>query len=660
VTAAVLALSAASSALLGGNLAARGPRGPRGAWLGVVLLALFVAWNGLSLTWSISPDRSWEELNRVLSYALITGVAVLIGASMPRAIERFAAGWLIVVCIVAVYALGGKVAPGVHVDGLFDLNQTGVVARLRAPLEYWNALGLLCALGAPVAIRFATDAGRSPRVRLAALEAVYLLAIVVGLTYSRGGVAAFLVGAAVITAFGNGRLRGLVALAAATVAAAVPLAVAFGRAGLTANDADLGVRIHDGRILGAAVLLAAAALLGAGVVLLRLEARATWSADRTRRLFRVGAVAAAVLIVAGAAGLARSQRGFKGTIDRAVQDFTQVKEDKQFDPVRLVSTNSGNRWSWWKEAGGAWSDRPLTGWGAGSFALLHLRYRHDTLPVTQAHSMPMQLLAETGIVGLLLAYAAVLALLAAAISRTRALADGRQRDLAYALLAASAAWLVHGFYDWDFNIPAVTAPVLVMLGLLAGHPDPRRREEDLFAAAADEPRLATRAGVVAVATLLATAAVASAGLPWFAAHKADDAAEATSSRAPQALEKAASEADLAARLNPLATRPLFVAAAVAARRGRLLEARADLLEAADRAPDDPQVWGRLAGIALELADRQGYAHATSRLFALDPLNPAGDRQRSGALQFLTPPASSATATGTPLTAGTAAPAPPPG
>ncbi|MCW2991075.1 MAG: hypothetical protein JWM73_1669, partial [Solirubrobacterales bacterium] len=495
MAAAVLALLAAASALLGGAL--RGRAGA-GAWTGVVLLALFVAWNGLSLTWSIAPDRSWAEFNRVLAYALLAGVAVLIGAAVPRAIERFAAGFLAVVSIVALYSLSAKIAPGL-------VNGTGSIARLRGPLEYWNALGLLCALAAPIAVRLATDPGHSHRVRLAALEALYLLAIVVGLTYSRGGVAAFLVGAAVVTAFGSGRLRGLIAMGAAILAAAGPLALAFGRHALTTNGAPLGARIHDGRILGLVVLAAALALLAGGLALLRGEPRVNWSGERTRRVFRIAAVGAGVLVLVGAAGLARSQRGFSGTIDQAVTDFTQVKQDKQFDPVRLVSTNSGNRWSWWKEAAGAWSDRPLAGWGAGSFALLHLRYRHDTLPVTQAHSMPMQLLAETGIVGLLLAYGAILALLAAAISRTRAMAGGR-RDLAIALLAACAAWLVHGVYDWDFNIPAVTAPVLVMLGIIAGGPDPRRRPEPALLGA-QEPRFAPRAALVGVATLLAIAAV---------------------------------------------------------------------------------------------------------------------------------------------------------
>lgn len=638
---------AAAAVLLG---AAAGARPPRRAWWGVVGLVLFVAWTGLSLTWSIAPDRSWAEFNRVLAYALLTGAAVALGATVPRAAERFAAGFLGVVMVVALYSLSAKIAPGV-VEG------TESIARLRGPLEYWNALGLLCALAAPVAVRLAVDAGRSHRVRLAALESLYALAIVVGLTYSRGGVAAFLVGAAVITAFGSGRLRGLLVMAAAIVAAAAPLAVAFGRDGLTTNGAPLADRIRDGRALGIVMALAAGALLAAGIALLRFEPRVHWSGQRTRRVFRVAGAAAAILILAGAAGLARSQRGFTGTIDQTLTDFTEVKEDRQFDPVRLVSTNSGNRWSWWKEAAGAWSDKPLQGWGAGSFALLHLRYRQDTLPVTQAHSMPMQLLAETGIVGLLLAYGAILALLAAAISRTRALGAGRHRELAVALLAAAAAWFVHGFYDWDFAIPAVTAPVLVMLGLLAGRPDPRTAEQAVLLVA-EEPRLGPRALLVALATLLAATAVISAGLPWLAAAQSDSAAETSSARTPAALQEAAAQADLAARLNPLSTRPLFVSAAVAAARGRLLESRAALLEAVDRAPDDPQTWGRLAGLALRLADTTGFMRATQRQFELDPLNPVAGRQLSIALQFLALPAGSASATGTPLTTGTPPPVPP--
>ena len=53
--------------------------------------------------------------------------------------------------------------PGFHVAGLFDLNQTGPLPRLQEPLGYWNALALLLALGAPVALMVSVDAPRPGR-----------------------------------------------------------------------------------------------------------------------------------------------------------------------------------------------------------------------------------------------------------------------------------------------------------------------------------------------------------------------------------------------------------------------------------------------------------------------------------------------------------------
>jgi len=652
----VVALGAAAWALLGARVA--DVRLPPAAWWGVGLLAAFAAWSGLGILWSIAPDRTWDEFNRALAYALIAGLGLLAGATVPRATERFARGFLVLVVVVALYALGGKVIPGVHVGGLFDLNQTAEVARLRAPLEYWNALGLLCALAAPLAIRMAADPGRGRAGRLAALEAVFLLAVVAGLTYSRGAVGAFLIAALVLTLAGRGsRLRGLVVLALAVLAAAAPLAVAFQRPALKINGAPLNLRIHDGLILGGVLLLCAGVLLAVGVGLLRHEPRLNWSGARTRRVFRLAAAAAVLLVLVGAAGLARSQRGFSGSISHAVAGVTELRQDKVFDPVRLASTNSGNRWVWWKEAVGAWSDRPFAGWGAGSFALLHLRYRHDALPVTQAHSVPLQMLAETGVVGLVLSYGGLLALLAAAIARTRRLRGGRGRDLSIALLAAAVAWLAHAFYDWDWNIPAVTAPVLVMLGILAARPVPR--PPSVLPLTLERP-MGARAALVAIAALVAAAALGSAVLPLLAADKSDAAAAVAARGTPDGLEQAAAQADLAARLDPVSSQPLFVAAAIASARGRLLDARADLLEAAERTPDDPQVWSRLADLALQLADRQGFLKATERLYALDPHNPEAAQRGAQALLAFAPPAASATATGTPLVVGTPPPVPPAG
>src|SRR5439155_8107798 len=141
-------------------------------------------------------------------------------------------------------------------------------------------------------------------------------------------------------------------------------------------------------------------------------------------------------------------RGITGTLSHSVTSFTSVKYERQNDPARILQTNSGNRWVWWKEAAGAFSDRPVGGWGAGSFPLLHRRYRHDTLEVLQPHSVPLQFLAELGLVGTLL-FAAALVLLAVAgggrvgaglrAERAR-ISPGREHRYATALAAAAAAW----------------------------------------------------------------------------------------------------------------------------------------------------------------------------------------------------------------------------
>ena len=90
----------------------------------------------------------------------------------------------------------------------------------------------------------------------------------------------------------------------------------------------------------------------------------------------------------------------------------------------------------------------------GSFPVTHLMYREVELDVLQPHNVPLQFLAETGIVGTALGMGALGFLLFAALARVRGMADGRERDLAVALFAAAVAWLVHGVVDFDWDIPA--------------------------------------------------------------------------------------------------------------------------------------------------------------------------------------------------------------
>ena len=139
---------------------------PAAAWAGLGLLAAFAAWSGLSMAWTVFPSATWTELNRAIAYALVVGLALAAGSWYPRAVSRAALGYLAIALIVALYALLAKVAPAIHIGGLVDFDKTTLIARLRAPLEYWNALALVMVLALPIALRLTTDERRRDRTRL--------------------------------------------------------------------------------------------------------------------------------------------------------------------------------------------------------------------------------------------------------------------------------------------------------------------------------------------------------------------------------------------------------------------------------------------------------------------------------------------------------------
>src|SRR5204862_5885068 len=125
-----------------------------------------------------------------------------------------------VAVLVAISGLAGKVAPG-----LFAKDEP--IARLRSPLQYWNALSLVCMLAVPVALRVATDVSRGLRARTAGVATLYVLVTTMALTYSRGGLLALAAAMVVLTALGGARLRGLAALALTAACAAPALAFNF-------------------------------------------------------------------------------------------------------------------------------------------------------------------------------------------------------------------------------------------------------------------------------------------------------------------------------------------------------------------------------------------------------------------------------------------------
>jgi tetratricopeptide (TPR) repeat protein len=610
VASAVVAIAALVAAWLGRLR----PAPPRSATIGLALLAAFAAWSGLTLLWSVAPDLTWIELNRVLASVLVLGLAIVLGASSPRAVALAAGGVLALVTVVAVYALGQKLLPGVRVGSLLDLDRTGGYARLQQPLGYWNALALLLAIGAPLALAYAAGATGRRRRRVAAAVTLQLILVTGAFTYSRGGALALAAGLVVAVALGGSWPRTLVWLAASVLAAAPPIAIGLSAHAISASGVALARRESAGLLLLALVAACTILLVVGAGALLELEPAADPSPAARRRAARALSVLAGGALLAGLVAAGLSDRGVAGSVSHIVTSFTSTSGAvASRNPSRLLSAESANRWVWWKEAIGAFAARPLAGWGAGSFPVVHMLYRHDALAVLQPHSAPLQWLAETGLVGALLALGGWGLLLAAA-RRAVATRSGAQRALAAAVLAGAVAYAVHACYDWDWDIPGVTLPALVLLGVLAGSAPAGGSGRAPVAGDDRGGRLLALGG----ATLGLCAFAVSAVLPSLAASRASAALVAAASGSPATLARAWSEARAASALDPLSDAGPLAQASLALHAGAPRLARDYLLEAVSREPTDAQAWGSLAQVELQLRSARAAVADAQRALDLDP------------------------------------------
>jgi hypothetical protein len=94
--------------------------------------------------------------------------------------------------------------------------------------------------------------------------------------------------------------------------------------------------------------------------------------------------------------------------------------------------------------------------------VLWTQHRTTESRTQEAHSLYLEVLAELGVVGLVLVLVALLTILGAMAFRAR----GRNRAAGAALLAMGVTWAVHAGLDWDWEIPAVTLWLFAAGGLL--------------------------------------------------------------------------------------------------------------------------------------------------------------------------------------------------
>jgi tetratricopeptide (TPR) repeat protein len=538
-------------------------------------------WVGLSIAWSIAPDASWAWLNRSVVYAALLVLGLLVGA---LAHGRADLAWILAGVLGAAigWSLLGVAVPALAEDG-------DRVARLREPVGYWNGLALLADAGIALGLWIAAG-GRGWR-RATGVLLVFGSVVVVALTQSRAGVLAALAVLALVLALAPRRLEvGLLLVCGAAPAVAVA-AWAFTRPALVEDGAGRAARVDDGRLFALAVgvgaLVAVVLALWAPVERLVAERRGVV----TRALAAVGVAA----VLAGAVGLvAGVGNPFTWAADQ-VSGGECVN-----DPGRLTELCDNNRLAWWGDAVEIAREHPVSGTGAGTYAIARLRVRDDATPVTEPHSVPLQLLADLGLVGLALGLAAA-ASAALSVGRSLRRLDGPDRWDATALAAVPVAFGLHALVDYDLEFLAMSAPALMATGaLLAAGGSPRR----------------VRVGLAEVLALTAVAAAALASL-WLPALARDAVDEA------YATEELTAAADAAARarsLDPLSLDPVFAQAYVAERAGDRRRAQELLEEATRMQPENPAPWLELGRFHYAADPRELCAAyvAFNAAYTLDP------------------------------------------
>jgi hypothetical protein len=411
------------------------PRG-RDSWLAIGGLAAYAAWTLLSISWAPIEGSAYHAGQLVVLYVgvLLAAGLLLRRPAALRAVEpALAAGTVIVIC----YGLSERLLPGL----LHFSRSISAQGRLEQPLTYWNAMGELAALGFVLCARVAGDAGRRLWMRAVAAGAAAPLGMGLYVTFSRGALFAWAAGLLTLAVVGR-RVEQLRAILLTVAAGALAAVASAPFKGVTALEGALSTRERQGAI---ALALLVAIALAAGVAQALLVRR---ERGAELRLPRLAPVLALVVICAGLALaiVVGAKEKSRGTIGGGAS--------------RLVELQS-NRYNYWRVAFRAFKAEPVRGVGAGGWAVWWLRYRPNGEFAQDAHSLPIQTLAELGVVGL-----ALLAAFLAGIGLTARRAYRMAPALAAGPVAGFVTYIVHSPLDWDWQLPALTGVAIVLAGAL--------------------------------------------------------------------------------------------------------------------------------------------------------------------------------------------------
>ncbi len=471
------------------------PRRPRQLSLSVlVLLGAYTLWVAASALWASSPARVWPEAVRTGALLLVFALAL---AALSQAGVRRVFRYLFMAAAAALLAgCIGRLWWPVDTESLF------LGARLAFPAGYPNGSAALFLIPFWPLIWLAAAPGERAPVRGVALGLATGLVALAVLTQSRAAIYSLLVTMIVVFIVSPHRLRTLLYL----IAPGLLLVYVFPN--LNRYWAEGGPAAVGGGGPAARTVLVAALTAGFIGMIVALLERWIPTSRRMKAIFGCVVLAGALAgLVYGSIVLTRDLGGPGAWLSQAWQRFIgqeQVEPEAERSS-RLTVVSTGGGVEIWRVAWESFSEEPLLGSGAGNFAFAHDRLRADAdTTAREAHSLELQVLSETGVVGgILLGLTVVLTLGGALWGRSVASwrrarrgwlhrpgraapreSDARGSDARWggdpqaygwemALFAGLAYWFIHASLDRLWQLTAVAIPALLLLAALLAAVDAR-------------------------------------------------------------------------------------------------------------------------------------------------------------------------------------------
>jgi len=593
--AALVLIGAVALITLGGRSGVGGPLGvgALGAWFA------FGAWQALSAGWANEPSASQQTMAQTALYA----AAFTLGLAGLRR-----AGWLQWLSATTLFAVWIPVSIAVAARLLPERIGEDTFARLSWPITYWNGLGALAGFGLVLAIGLAGSPRVDGLVRAAAAATAPVFGLGLYLTLSRGAIVVVGMAILALVVIGPDRLETVATAVISLGATGVVAALAEREGNLVALGGQLPEHAAEGRRVGLALLLVMVVCAGLCLLLVNHAARLR---GRPRAITgaAVGTIAAVALIGGWAtAGPGGNPVRWAEVQFESFKSFSNGARTDDSVASRLAVAAGSGRWQNWGVAWDQWQAEPVAGSGAGDYRFAWSQERPVDLYVVNAHSLYLEVMGETGLIGLLLLITP-LVITAGVVGavRVRAKSHPASRDIIVATCAAGVI-AVHAAGDWDWQLPAVTLPAVVLGGaaLRAG----------LQALAADRPAgWFVRGPIVAASAVVALLVAGPVGSATLVDRARAEAREGM-------LEQALDHARDAQALQGNAPAPRLLEAYVLTDLGRHAEADAAFAAALARSPRD---WSVMADWAAALINRGDRAAAALLLRRAERLNPREQR-----------------------------------